>query len=192
MYGLVNQAVEDLAIQLGGRELWRRIHERASIDVEAFIAMEAYDDAITYRLVEAASDVLGLSQEAVLEAFGEHWVLYTGQVGYGPLFAAMGKTLPEFLRNLDAMHARIALSMPKLVPPSFFCEELGDEQLLVRYWSERKGLAPMVRGLLKGLGPFFGLEVVVTQVADATEDADHQQFLVTYRASETVLERDAA
>lgn len=181
MYGMVNQAVQDLATSLGGDSLWQQIRDRAGLDVEVFVAMEPYDDALTYRLVQAASEVLGLSADEVLEAFGVHWVTYTGQVGYGPLFTAMGTTLPEFLRNLDAMHTRIALSMPALQPPSFTCEELADGRLVVRYWSQRAGLSPMVRGLLKGLGPVFALEVGVEDAPERREGSEQAAFLVSYR-----------
>jgi hypothetical protein len=183
MYGLVNQAVEDLAVQLGGPELWSRIVERAGHDVPVFVAMEPYDDAITYGLVEAASEVLGVSASQVLEAFGEHWIRYTGNHGYGPLLSAMGTTLPQFLRNLDMMHSRIALNMPALRPPSFACEELEEGRLLVSYWSDRPGLAPMVTGLLRGLGSRFDLRVTVTLTDPRPQGTDHDTFLVTYERS---------
>ena len=122
---------------------------RAGLEMPLFVAMEPYDDAVTYRLVDAASDVLGLTPSEVLEAFGEHWVLFTGREGYGPLLSAMGVTLPQFLRNLDAMHSRVALNMPGLRPPSFACEEIDERSLVLRYWSERPGLAPMVTGPLR-------------------------------------------
>lgn len=181
MYGMVNQAVEDLAVRLGGPELWATIVERAGLGRLVFVAMDTYDDDVTYRLVAAASEVLDLSPEEVLEAFGEHWILYTGLQGYGPLLQAMGSTLPQFLGNLDSMHSRIALSMPALRPPSFACEEIDDGSILVRYWSERPGLAPMVTGLLKGLGGRFDLDVTVVPTVPRPEGADHDTFLVTYR-----------
>lgn len=180
MYGMVNQAVADLADRIGGPELWAAILERAGLDLPVFVAMETYPDDVTYRLVAAASDVLGMSEAEVLEAFGEHWILYTGAQGYGPMLTAMGSTLPQFLGNLDSMHSRIALSMPALRPPSFACEQVGEGRIRVRYWSERNGLAPMVTGLLKGLGARFDLDVTV--IAEPRPDgADHDTFLVSYQ-----------
>lgn len=179
MYGLVNQAIEDLVVQLGGAALWETIVAKAGVELPVFVAMSPYDDAIAYRLIEAASDVTGRSQADVLEAFGEHWILYTGEQGYGPMLAAMGATLPQFLGNLDSMHSRIALNMPALRPPSFACEEVDENTLRIRYWSERAGLAPMVVGLLKGLGDRFDLDLTVT-VSDRPEGADYDTFLVTY------------
>lgn len=187
MYGMVNQAVKDLALQLGGSELWASISERAGLDLPDFVAMQTYDDDITYRLVAGASEVLGLTPREVLETFGEHWIRYTGEQGYGPMLAAMGRTLPQFLGNLDSMHSRIALNMPELRPPSFACEELGEGRLVVRYWSERPGLAPMVTGLLKGLGGRFALDITVTCDDPRPVGQDHDTFMVTYAPSGTPL-----
>jgi hypothetical protein len=186
MYGMVNQAVQDMVLQLsGGQELWAAISERAGLDLE-FVAVDNYDDAITSDLVAAASEILGLTSNEVLEAFGGHWIRYTAEQGYGALMAAMGQTLPQFLTNLDSMHSRIALNMPELRPPSFSCEERGEGQLVLRYWSEREGLAPMVTGILKGLADRFALDATVTTDDARPVGTDHDTFTVTYVPRGTV------
>jgi len=178
MYGLVNKAVEELAIELGGPELWHRIAAEAGLDVSVFVDMETYPDDITYRLVEAASRVLDMPAEAILEAFGRHWILYTGRRGYGGIFDTMGHTLPEFLMNLDAMHARLRLSMPDLRPPSFVCEIVEGGELRLQYWSERVGLAPMVVGLLRGLGELFDVDVSVTHTQRRGIGSEYDEFSI--------------
>ena len=180
MHGLVNQGVHDLAIQLGGEQLWREIRTAAGFDQETFIGMESYDDDITRRLVEGAGLVLGISTSEVLQAFGRHWILYTARRGYGPIFDTMGRSLTEFLGNLDAMHARLSLSMPDLRPPSFVCEQLGEGLIRLEYRSDRPGLAPMVIGLLNGLGELFELELTITQTVDRIDGADHDEFLIDH------------
>ncbi len=96
MYGLVNKAVVDLVVSKFGEEKWQAIKKKAEVDVDVFVSMDAYPDDLTYRLVGAASEVLKLAPEQVLEAFGQHWVLYTAAEGYGPMLDASGKTLKEF------------------------------------------------------------------------------------------------
>lgn len=88
MYGLVNKAIEDLVCSSHGVETWGRIKSKAGVDIEVFVSSEGYPDELTYNLVGAASEVLGISSEEALHAFGEHWVLYSGREGYGELSAA--------------------------------------------------------------------------------------------------------
>jgi hypothetical protein len=104
----------------------------------------------------------------------------------------MGRSLPSFLANLDTMHARLSLSMPDMRPPSFVCEELGDNQIRLEYWSERAGLAPMVVGLLDGLGEMYGVTVAVDQTVDRAHGADHDEFVIDYVAITTPSRKDAA
>ncbi|MEO1186428.1 MAG: heme NO-binding domain-containing protein, partial [Cyanobacteria bacterium J06636_27] len=63
---------------------------------------------------------------------------------------------------LDSLHSRVGVSFPKLQPPSFEAEELEDDTLNLQYHSTREGLAPMVVGLVKGLGKRFDTEVDIT------------------------------
>ncbi|MFT4841335.1 MAG: hypothetical protein ACI8UD_000010 [Planctomycetota bacterium] len=176
MYGLVNRAVEGLVTEKFGADAWQRICGRTGIEDPQFLAMEAYDDAVTFGLVAAASAELGLEPAAILEAFGDYWTTYTIEEGYGDLLTMMGSTLDEFLDNLDSMHARIAGTMPKLMPPSFAREACDDGSSILHYRSERAGLAPMVLGLLKGLARRFSVTIDVEQLDD--DASGHPRFLV--------------
>lgn len=180
MHGLVNRGIEDLATHLGGERLWQRITAAAGVDTQAFVGMDLYPDELTERLVGAAATVLEMSESEVLHAFGRHWVRYTARKGYGAIFGTMGRTLPEFLGNVNAMHSRLTLMLPGIQPPSLLCEELTPDRLLVRYWSPRAGLAPMIPGLLEGLGEIFGLTVDVTHVRERADGHEYDEFLVRH------------
>jgi hypothetical protein len=184
MYGLVNKAIEQMVCSNHGEDTWERIKQKAEINVDTFLSMEGYPDDITHRLVKAASEVLNLPASDIMHAFGEYWVTYTSEEGYGEMMAMSGNNLPEFLGNLDNLHARVGVVFPKLQPPSFECSETeGEEQesLQLHYHSHREGLAPMVVGLVKGLGKRFETEVDVTQTANREDGADHDEFLVKYK-----------
>lgn len=174
MYGLVNKAVVDLVVNKFGEDTWVAIKKKAGVDQDVFVSMDAYPDDITYRLVGAASEVLGIPPAAVLEAFGEWWVLYTAQEGYGPMLDAAGKSLREFLENLDALHARVALTMSELRPPRFRLVPVDSSNMVLEYHSTREGLAPMVVGLLKGLSQRFNTPIEVTH---ARRDS-HDEFAI--------------
>ena len=180
MYGLVNQALEDYVRRGYGEGCWKRISSRAGIDLDMFVSMDSYPDEITYRLVHSASEVLGLPAWQVLEAFGEHWVLYTAQEGYGEMLSMFGSDLRQFLGNLDNLHSHVAMSFPDLRPPSFQMEPIeGRNAVLLHYRSEREGLAPMVVGLLRGLGKRFSQAIAVRHVERQAAD-DHDVFQIDF------------
>lgn len=180
MYGLVNRAIEDMTRQVGGDALWDRVRAAAELQEQTFLAMSPYPDDMTYALVAAASEVMETPVDTLLRAFGRHWITYTGREGYGALLTMGGATLPQFLRNLDAMHSRIAVAMPELRPPSFLVTELDASTIRVSYHSHRAGLAPMVVGLLEGLGEMFGSPVEVTTVHLREPGQDCDEFLVVH------------
>src|SRR5262245_58539495 len=185
MYGLVNTALQQLVTSRFGDEAWETIVRNAGVDVDVFVSMEAYPDGVTDALVGAATEVLGLSADEVLEAFGEHWVSYTAREGYGELLKLAGDSLPAFLQNLDNLHTRVGLMFPHLKPPSFWCTDIGKESLRLHYRpgvDSREGLGPFVVGLVKGLGRRFKTEVAITQTAHRRQGADHDEFVVTFRS----------
>ena len=178
MYGLVNRAIEEMVLERFGQDTWDEIRAKAGVDVDAFGSLDSYPDALTYNMVGAASEVLGAPAEDLLEAFGEYWILYTAQEGYGDMMQMFGSSIPEFLANLDNMHGHIAVTMPNLRPPSFQCDDHGDGSYTLHYRSERDGLSPMVLGLLRGLGRRFGVGIDVAQTSHKAKGASHDQFSI--------------
>jgi hypothetical protein len=181
MYGLVNQAIHDMVCASFGEKTWQAIRLQAEIDVDNFLSMEAYPDDLTHRLVKAASAVLGLSAAEIMQSFGEFWVDYTAKNGYGEIMDMEGDNLPDFLQNLDELHARVGMSFPKLQPPSFDCSEIEADSLTLYYNSSREKLAPMVLGLVKGLGTKFNTQVKVTQTQSRQEGDENDTFLIQYK-----------
>ncbi len=181
MYGLVNRGIEELVCTQFGEATWEAIKEKAGLDIDVFISMDPYSDAITYQLVQAASHVLGLTPETILITFGEYWTLYTAKEGYGELLKMTGNTLPEFLRNLDTMHARVGLLYPELRPPSFRCTEISEKGLTLHYHSEREGMAPLVHGLLQGLSKMFDTAIEIEHIQQWPTTGEHDIFRLTYQ-----------
>jgi hypothetical protein len=181
VYGLVNRAVEEMVCMHHGEPAWERIKAQAGIDVDVFMSNEGYPDDVTYRLVGAASAVLGVPAESILEAFGEHWVLHTATNAYGGLMKAAGRSLPEFLANLPNFHSRVAMIFPNLQPPRFVCEPVAPGVLDLHYHTHRPGLASFVVGLVKGLGKMYATPVSVRLVRSRAEGADHDVFRIDWK-----------
>lgn len=180
MYGLINKAVEDLCRKNFGDATWDRIRNDAGLADEPFLQMEQYDDAVTYKLVGSASKVLNLPAEAVLKEFGRFWTIYSAEVGYGELLRTVGRTLPEFLKNLDQMHTRIQLTFEHLRPPSFSVTDETPNSLVLHYYSERPGLSPLVVGMLEGLSVRFQLDIDVKHMP-VQGPRPHDTYLLQWR-----------
>ncbi|GAX36017.1 heme NO-binding domain-containing protein [Nodularia sp. NIES-3585] len=181
MYGLINKGIHDMVCSRFSEEIWQQIKQKAKVDTDVFLSMEGYPDDITHRLVKAASVVLNLSPSEIMEAFGEYWVQYTAEEGYGKMMDMTGETLPEFLENLDNLHTRLGIIFPQYQPPSFECIDVEEDSLSLHYHSHREGLAPMVLGLVKGLGTRFDTEIEITQTKSKNDGAEHDEFLVKHK-----------
>ncbi len=182
MYGLVNKAAQDFVIKGHGYDVWQIIKENAKVEEEAFVSMQAYPDEITYNIVGAASEHLGIDAGDILEGFGEYWIEFSMVEGYAHLLDLAGRSFPDFLNNLDNMHSHIAQSFTELRPPSFYCEEIDDETFRFEYHSDRPGLARFVVGLLKGLGKRFGIEVDVNHLGNIEEKENSHEYLIKYHS----------
>ena len=147
--------------------------------VDVFLNMHSYDDAVTYQLVGAASEILDTSASNILIAFGKFWVNYTVEAGYGEMLKMAGDNFPEFLMNLDRMHAGIGHTYSRLQPPSFECQEIDGSTVVVQYRSKREGLGPLVIGLLHGLGDRFNLQLEIHH--NKTKEAfGYDEFMINY------------
>ncbi|MDG2094834.1 MAG: heme NO-binding domain-containing protein [Phycisphaerales bacterium] len=180
MYGLINVAIRDLVTNKFGQDSWNKIMEKAEVDEMAFVRMGQNDDAVTYSLIGAASEILDLPASDILQAFGQYWTEFTAEEGYGHLLDSAGKTLPEFLQNLDQLHARVGTMYPGLKPPIFECTNVTENSLDLTYRSEREGLDDLVIGLLKGLAVRFNNEVTIDQIAAKGESATASVFHVSW------------
>lgn len=168
MYGIVNQAIQGLILDSYGVEKWQEILKDSKVDVENFSNKGIYPDKITYDLAASASKVLGVSIDEVLLSFGKYWVLSVANVKYNSLLKTGGSYAFEFLKNLPNFHSRVMLYYPDIEPPEFQVEEVDSRTLIMRYFSFRSGLSYFVKGIVLGLGEFFGNEIVC-ELIEVTE-----------------------
>jgi hypothetical protein len=176
MYGLLNRAIKDLVESRFGEETWRDVASRVGPDAFDFIAMKVYPDELTYDLVAAVADVSGLTQHQVMDAFGEHWITYTGHIGHGDLISIMGDDTITFLRNLDAMHSRLMSIYTELEPPKFIIHEIGNGVYQMEYHSHRAGLWPIVIGMVRGLSTMMKQTVTIRLVRPKEEAVGYDTF----------------
>lgn len=180
MYGMINEAVRKLVVTRHGEPTWIRICKEAGVNETDFGSLQEYPDEITYKLVGAASKVLGLPAGTVLEIFGEYWTDFAQETSFARLMKFGGHTLQEFISNLDQMHAKIKLSLPNLEPPSFRVTDHDATGFRLHYRSKREGLAPLVVGMLKGMARMHKTPIEVRVDRARADGHDHDEFVVRY------------
>ena len=180
MYGLVNKAIQDLVVKGYGEDAWKDICRLSGFEEEDFVGLEPYPDQLTYTLVKNVSKKTGMDPSKILEVFGEHWILYTADEGYGDLMNLSGSNFVDFLSNLDMLHERIANIMPQLAPPQFTTRNQMEKSIELEYRSEREGFIPMLYGLLKGLGKRFDMDVQVEQIEFKQQGDSCDVFLIKW------------
>ena len=183
MYGMINKAIRTLVTREAGEEVWEQVLEASGIDEDVYEDLEAYDDSVTFALVGATSETLGLPASDVLEMFGVYWATDVAPKGYGEYFKAFGNDFKSFVSGLDEMHVRISQMLPSLSPPSFDIEKLGENHFKIHYKSPREGLAPLAIGTLKGIAIHFGGEADIKQLEYKGTD-DHDVFEVRFNERE--------
>jgi hypothetical protein len=179
MYGIVNLALEDFLRARFGEAAWRDIRRTAGAPAE-FVRMKPYPDSITYAVVSATVERSGEPVEPLLREFGRHWIGFARRSGHGEFLQLVGRDLPSFLENLDAMHARLGLTFPQMDAPSFRVKRVGPGEVEVGYTSSRPGLVPFVEGLLSGLTELFATDIAVDVLAPRDPATGTVLFRVRY------------
>ena len=169
MHGLVNQSIQGLVIESFGLQKWEEILNDSNVTEASFSSKVIYPDKTTYDLAISASKILKISIDDVLFAFGKYWVLNIAKEKYYSLLKTGGNHAFEFLKNLPNFHSRVMLYFPDIEPPEFQVKEVDSKTLILYYSSFRNGLSYFVKGIVMGLGEFFGNEIVC-ELIDTKEE----------------------
>ncbi|CAL8309243.1 unnamed protein product [Merluccius merluccius] len=184
MYGFINTCLKSLVTEKFGEETWEKLSSLAGVQ-DTFMTYEVYDDDLTLRLVREACGMLGVSSAVVLKLFGEHFFSFCKRSGYDAMLRTLGGNLTEFIENLDALHSYLALSYQEMNAPSFRVEKNERDEMLLHYYSDRRGLYHIVPGIIEAVArDFFNSEVTMTVLNQSEEDErtgkkEHVVFLVT-------------
>ncbi|KAK8757356.1 hypothetical protein V5799_005013 [Amblyomma americanum] len=171
-----------------GLDAWEKILRKSKIRMHggSFLMHRVYADDVTFKLVQSASEVLEMTPDACLEALGCHFLYFCQQHGYDHILRVLGSNLTDFLTNLDNLHDHLASTYPGMSAPSFRVSPGPMGSLHLHYCSERKGLHPIVKGLVKAVArEFFDTEVNVN-TCKVTDRGD--RVTVIMEVSENVLQ----
>ena len=168
MYGMIHQALRDMALQHIDEPEWNTLLRDAGLTQPLFIGMEYYSDETTITLIRLVARRLDMPLDDALQEFGRAWIDFAGASEYGRILRMAGNDFVSFLESLDRMHASIRSNMPRAEMPSFELVKADASEMQLRYRSKREGLAPLVHGILLAVSQRFGERVSVTHFPEAT------------------------
>lgn len=178
MFGWINDCCESLIVTKFGQDIWHKIKAKAGCQVTdgGFIRHQYYTDQSSIDLVVAASEVLEISVNDVLEVFGAYFMEFTRQAGYDNLLSCQGSNLRLWLSNLNALHDHLQDTLPRGRFPEFWCKDDEDPDfegtILLFYFSERGSLfVPFVKGLVREVARYhFDVEITMNLLQTQGED----------------------
>lgn len=112
--------------------------------------------------------------------FGEQFLVWCKESGYAKTLQRLGRSLQDFLTNLDALHDHLSIIYPQMDAPSFRCTDGGsDTEFHLHYYSNRDGLENIVKGIVKTVArEFYGVEVSMKLLKPKGEGQDHSLFYI--------------
>ena len=125
--------------------------------------------------------IIGFDQPSILEMFGAQFLLWCREYGHSQTLKLLGRSLQDFLGNLDSLHDNFSTLYPQMTAPSFRCSPgRRTNEFFLHYHSQREGLEHMVVGIVKAIArDYFKTEVRITLLTKKGDDGnDHSIFTV--------------
>ena len=180
MNGLINRAVKKFILKEYGKYTWEEICYKSKVEDDVFVSMKFTEDSHSYRLIETTSEVLGVEPSCLIESIGKYWVEYTESEGYSMVFEMFGKSMKEFMHNLNHLHFKIGCILPNIDPPTFDTKVISDSQINLHYYSNREGMAPLVKGILAALSNKFNEPCDIIHLIKKSNETDHDVFQINF------------
>ncbi|HSG60913.1 MAG TPA: heme NO-binding domain-containing protein [Pseudomonadales bacterium] len=181
MYGMVNKFISTTVINRYGQTAWDQINNKLENSAESFIEMQPYGDEVTFGIVGASIEHLGVDLATFLRQMGEDWVAETARGSYQSMYSLVDGGVFEFLSNLNNMHQVISAQLTELIPPSFLCKKDESGNITVQYFSSRAGLEPFVEGLLMGVCHHFNASADVATLSVRSESQPFSVFSISFK-----------
>jgi len=157
MHGLINRSIQNFIGETYGAALWQGVARKAGLDEGGFEAMLIYDDALTYKVLDAAAERLAKSRETLLEDLGTYLISNPHTRSLRRLLRFSGVTFLDFLHSLDDLHDRAKLVVPELDLPRLTLQ--GHQATggfnLVCQW-HHMGFGHVMLGALRAMADDYG------------------------------------
>lgn len=161
MHGFVMNQLQQFVQSTANRSTWYAILEKAELPDAQFHAVADYPDEQMTALVGAASDVMSMAADDILESFGAFLgeALFTT---YRPIIDPELRTI-EFLEHVeDSMHKAVRARNSQAHPPVLDIKRTGADEVTIGYTSQRR-LCSVARGMARGIAEHYGEPVTINE-----------------------------
>lgn len=178
MKGVVFNIFEAFVVEGWGDEAYEALLDACPLHSNGVFAGPAsYPDADLVALVTAACARFDVEPQDALRAFGRF------------MFARLAEKFSSFLEGHDAksflmsihdvIHVEVRKLLPGAVTPSFAYHDVGEDELIIEYRSERR-LCLLMEGLLQGVAEHFGVSIQMAHTTCLHHGADHCTFELSF------------
>ena len=156
MHGLINRSLQCFIRDTYSQEVWDRIAQAAQLDFDGFEAMLVYDDAVTFAVLDAATDRLARSRDSILEDLGTYLVSHPNVEPLRRLLRFGGVTFVEFLHSLDDLQGRGRMAVPDLDLPALELQDHTPDRFTLHCRSDHPGTGHVIVGMLRAMADDYG------------------------------------
>lgn len=161
---------------------WVTLTEKAKINNANYEMSKVYPDEEMFSLIDAASEMTGLSPWTLQEQFGEALVPDLMFV-YKQYIRPGWKTMDVIEYTEKVFHTAAKEKQPGVTPPVLIVSRINKNQLVVDYFSKRK-MGSLAIGIIRGLAKFYHEEDKIQIESTTKPDAEKVQIKVNYLSLE--------
>jgi hypothetical protein len=160
---------------------WEELLKKAGLNETSFELTHAYPLEAIGAIVKAASETTGLPVETLKEKFGEHLVPHLFHM-YKHYLAPEWKTYEVLVNTETVMHGAVRKLNSTAHPPILNVTKVGNELLMVDYYSKRK-MGSLAVGIIKGIAKYYKEEQQVTVEPTTDPDSERVQIKVHFTSA---------
>lgn len=156
MHGLINRAIQCFMRDTYGQPTWIEVTRTAGLEFDRFEAMLSYDEAVTFRVLDAICAKLNKSHNDVLEDIGTYLVSNPNVEALRRLLRFGGVTFQEFLHSLDDLRDRARLAVDDLELPHLELRDHAGDRFSLTVRAPQPGFGHVMMGVLRAMADDYG------------------------------------
>ncbi|MFT5377687.1 MAG: hypothetical protein ACI906_004527 [Candidatus Latescibacterota bacterium] len=179
MKGVIFNMLEEFVIEVADEQTFENILEECNFVTEGpFVGPGTYPDADFMEMANKAIATLGLPTNVALRAFGK-WSFVKLAEKVPPSFVDFEHPKVFLLTIESTIHAEVRKLYINANPPRFEFEDLGPNELIIYYISDRH-LPDLMDGLIEGVSDHFKTEIKVSREEFQRDGHSVWKFYLTF------------